>query len=223
MKSKQYKVAARTALSGNWVTAVLVTIVASALGGTTTGLMPLFKLDYNSYKDSFTKILGDMFNLFTSGSSIWSWVVFILGSVTSVGVAKFYLNIITGRVGDVSDVFSYFKIIIRALVTKFFKMFFVILWSLLLIVPGIIAAYSYSMTSYILAENPGIDPLKALGKSKAIMKGNKLRLFKLHLSFIGWLILCVFTLGLATFYVTPFMSAATAAFYKDVSKQSPLI
>ena len=50
MKSKQYKVAARTALSGNWVTAVLVTIVASALGGTTTGLMPLFKLDYNSYK-----------------------------------------------------------------------------------------------------------------------------------------------------------------------------
>ncbi len=223
MKSKQYKAAAKTALSGNWVTAIFVTIVATALGGTTTGLMPLFKLDYSSYKDSFTKILGDMFNIFTSGSSIWSWVIFILGSVISVGVAKFYLNLISGRVGDVSDVFSYFKIIIRALVTKFFKMFFVILWSLLFIIPGFIAAYSYSMTSYILAENPETDPLKALGKSKAMMKGNKFRLFKLHLSFIGWFFLSIFTFGLAKFYVSPYMSAATAAFYKDISKNAPLL
>lgn len=90
------------------------------------------------------------------------------------------------------------------------------LWSILLIVPGIIKAYEYSAIPYILAVNPGITAKEAFAKSKKIMTGNKWRLFKLQISFIGWLILGCATLGVGMFFLDPYMEAATTEFYKEV-------
>ena len=87
---------------------------------------------------------------------------------------------------------------------------------LLLIIPGIIACLRYSQTWYILLEDENIGPLDAIRKSKEMMVDNKWKLFCLYCRFIGWLILCIITLGLATLYVMPYMGVSCAKFYDDL-------
>lgn len=91
------------------------------------------------------------------------------------------------------------------------------MWSLLLLIPGIVKSYSYAMTSYILADNPALSPSEAIRQSELIMKGNKMRLFCLHFSFLLWSLLSVMTLGIGFLWLTPYMNASTAAFYREVS------
>lgn len=92
------------------------------------------------------------------------------------------------------------------------------LWTLLLIIPGIIAAYSYSLVYYILVDEPNLKPLEALRKSKKMMYGNKAKLFYLGLRFIGWALLCVLTLGIGFIWLAPYIQATRAKFYEDVKK-----
>ena len=96
----------------------------------------------------------------------------------------------------------------------FLKALYVFLWSLLLVIPGIIKGYEYRMIPYILAENPGIDTKEAFAMSKQMMDGNKWNAFVLDLSFLGWIILSVFTCGiLAVFYVNPYIYMTDAELY----------
>lgn len=96
---------------------------------------------------------------------------------------------------------------------------FTSLWSLLLIVPGIVKFYAYSMTPYILIDNPELSANQAIILSKKMMKGHKFDLFFLQLSFIGWIFLSIFTLGIGLLWVIPYMMTAQAAFYQDIRKE----
>ena len=94
---------------------------------------------------------------------------------------------------------------------------FIVLWSLLLIVPGIIKAYSYAMVPYLLAD-PNVDVEDAITRSRQMMDGRKMDLFVLHLSFIWWFILGVFTINiLNAFYTIPYLQLSTAGFYQELS------
>lgn len=93
---------------------------------------------------------------------------------------------------------------------------FVMLWSLLLLIPGIIKSLSYSMAFYVLADNPQMSAMEALNESKEIMKGHKWEFFVLNLSFILWILLGAITFGLAFIYVMPYMRATTANFYNSI-------
>ena len=88
---------------------------------------------------------------------------------------------------------------------------------MLFIIPGIIASYSYAMTDYILAENPELTAKEAIERSKDMMEGNRWRLFCLEISFVGWGILSLLTLGIGSLWLTPYMEASMAAFYREVS------
>ena len=91
---------------------------------------------------------------------------------------------------------------------------FEILWSLLLVIPGIIKAYEYRMIPYILGDNPNIDREEAFALSNMMMQGNKGKAFVLDLSFLGWYILNGMTLGiLGIFYVNPYVNQTNAALY----------
>jgi uncharacterized membrane protein len=105
----------------------------------------------------------------------------------------------------------------KGFVMQFMTGLFIFLWTLLFIIPGIIAAYRYSMTSYILLENPDMPVMDAIRRSKEMMDGNKGRLFCLDISFIGWWLLCILTCGLGFLWLYPYMNAATVAFYNEVS------
>lgn len=93
---------------------------------------------------------------------------------------------------------------------------YTVLWSLLLIVPGIIKALSYAMTYYVLEDYPELSVNKSIELSMAMMKGRKYDLFYLYLSLIGWFLLSLLTLGIGLLWFYPYAQACQHAFYQDV-------
>ena len=90
------------------------------------------------------------------------------------------------------------------------------LWSLLFIIPGIVKSYAYSMTQFIMLDNPEMGINEAIAQSQKMMKGYKWKLFCLDLSFIGWHLLASITCGLVYLYAIPVMNAARVQFYEEL-------
>lgn len=140
-------------------------------------------------------------------------VSIIITPAFSLSVIRVYLNVVNGGQPEARDAFCGFDDFWAAFKVTFLVGLFTFLWSLLFIIPGIIKSYSYSMSLYILAENKGKPALECINESKAMTKGHKFDLFVLGLSFLGWALLCVITLGIAAIWVTPYMAATYANAY----------
>ena len=89
---------------------------------------------------------------------------------------------------------------------------------MLLIIPGFIAVFKYSMVNYILVDEPEIGALEAISKSKEMMDGHKLDLFILRLSFLGWILLGLLTFGILYIWLVPYMNVTTVKFYDSIKK-----
>ena len=145
---------------------------------------------------------------------------FVIGGAVTLGYVKFNLNLVDRKPASMADLFSEFKRFGAGFIMQLLRNIFIVLWSLLFFIPGILAAYSYAMTPYILLENPDMTPGQAIAKSKELMYGNRWRLFCLEISFIGWSLLAVlFTLGLGFIVLAPYMEASFAAFYREISAE----
>ena len=155
---------ARAALQGNWLLAILVGLVAALLGGATSG-GPEFKINiqyagqtFYSWGEGITPGL----RAFLVGGAVYlilaavvlGVLYFILGSVVEVGYARFNLNLTAGEKPSFETLFSYFPHWKTVAVAQLLQTVYILLWTCLLIIPGIVAGYSYAMTSYILAEHP---------------------------------------------------------------------
>ena len=228
---------ARNALSGRWAIAVITGLIASLLGaiasngpeikfnlgenGANVGLEFAGQQVYTSGAGWNAPITGFVVSgatIIVIAALVMAVVYFILGSVVSVGYARFNLNLVDRqKEPEIGTLFSYFKYWKTTAVANLLQGLYVFLWSLLFIIPGIIAGYSYAMTGYILAENPELTASEAIEQSKQMMSGNRWRLFCLQFSFIGWDLLCSLTLGIGYLWLTPYKRAAEAAFYRDVS------
>ena len=155
----------------------------------------------------------------TFGSFVGYAALILLAGPLGVGTNFFFIMNVLGRpdlnVGTpFRETFTRFG---RKLGGTLWMGLFVYLWSLLLIIPGIIKAYSYAMTPYILADCPNVKATDALKLSMRMMSGHKWELFVFHLSFIGWGILSGLTCGiLGLFYVDPYMNSAQATYYLEV-------
>ncbi len=233
--ASDFRQAARKALRGKWGIAILVGLLAAILGGVGSS-GPEIKFSYGSAGldanlqfagqtvYSWSEGLPTSLQIFLAGSAIYiilaalvlAAVYFVLGSVIGVGYARFNLELTHGEKPAIETLFSYFSHWKTTAVIRLLQTLYVLLWSLLLIIPGIIASYSYAMTDYILAEQPELAPREALARSKAMMTGNRWRLFCLQFSFIGWTLLCALTLGIGNLALTPYRQAAEAAFYRDL-------
>jgi len=95
----------------------------------------------------------------------------------------------------------------------------VFLWTLLFVIPGLVMSFAYAMTPYILEEHPELDAWEASNRSREMMRGHKWQLFCLYLSFLGWFLLCILSLGIGFFWLSPFMQASEAAFYNDLKAE----
>lgn len=146
----------------------------------------------------------------------------ILAPALGLGLTKIYLNLSKGKNPSVNHVFSGMSQLWEAFVINIVMCVFIFLWSLLLIIPGIVKAFSYSMSYYILAENPGMSGLESLKQSQKMMKGYKFEYFILHLSFFWWHILGTITMGLGYIYITPYISATCANFYNKIKNEQKL-
>ena len=229
---------AREALRGKWSIAVIAGLIASLLGGLGSD-GPEVKLNIDmstganvSFEYAGQTILStngglnEQLGAVLVGSAIYiavaaillAAVYFILGSVIEVGYARFNLDLLDRKEAKLESLFTYFYNWKTTAATRFIVGLRTILWTFLFIIPGIIAAYSYAMTGYILAEHPDLTATEAVERSKEIMSGNRFRLFCLQLSFIGWAILCSFTLGIGNLWLTPYKRAAITAFYREISE-----
>lgn len=144
----------------------------------------------------------------------------VLTGVIEVGLTIVFLEIIRNWQCEFGDMFKGFNNFGTNCVAGILVSIYTALWSLLFVIPGIVKAYSYSMTYYILADHPEMSANQAISESQRMMNGNKGRLFVLELSFIPWLLLVTVTFGLAAFYVVPYMQATMAAFYEDLKMQN---
>lgn len=117
----------------------------------------------------------------------------------------------------VSDCFSGFEFFGKALWLRIITQFFISMWSMLFVIPGIVKTYSYYMAPYILADNPGMTAREALRESKRITEGHKTDIFVMELSFLGWAILTVLTFGILGMYVHPYMSVSFVNLYKALT------
>ena len=108
----------------------------------------------------------------------------------------------------------------RVLGIELLKAVFILLWALLLIVPGIIKAYSYAMTEFIAEDNQELGPNECIERSKTMMDGHKMDLFLLDLSYIGWILLGCITLGIGLLWVSPWMSMAHVKFYEQLKNEA---
>jgi len=151
-------------------------------------------------------------------SNVLTIAMLIAAGPFALGFAGFFLKRIRGEQIAVENIFDGFTRFFPSFLVMFFTGLFTVLWSLLLIVPGIIKAFGYSMAFYIMYDNPEIKPLEALKKSQIMMKGYKMKLFLLELSFIGWIVLAFLSFGLGFLWLNPYMYLSIANFYENLKR-----
>ncbi len=223
--SSAHRQRARLALAGNWGIAIVVALLIGILGVNGSGY-PYLQIQTQIHGDlpinnPHIPILFASLAGIAASAALAQWVIhLILGGVLQLGSARFHVNLIDGKPAEFSDLFSQFSHFGSALIMCLLRSIFILLWMLLLIVPGIIAAYSYEMAPYILMEDPQCGGYEALKRSKELMRGHKMELFVLELSFIGWHLLCILSLGIGFLWLNPYISTAKASFYRDLVQQA---
>ncbi|MBP3633790.1 MAG: DUF975 family protein [Oscillospiraceae bacterium] len=139
--------------------------------------------------------------------------VIVITPAFALSIMRVYLNVVADQELKITDAFSGFDDFWAAFKVQFLTGLFTFLWSLLFIIPGIIKAYSYSMSMYILAENKGMPALECIQQSKDMTDGHKMELFILYLSFFGWALLGAITFGIAYIWIMPYIQATQANAY----------
>lgn len=231
MKTNQFfKNEALDALSGNWGKAVLLTIIYIFLVGMITGPATYQTVEMQSYiqenahnvRQAASLIQDPMYQSLSrrmnGTSGLMTLVNILLIMPLSVGYANAMRKLLVNR--DVELVPTAFHIAFENYWHKVWTMLWMSiligLWSLLLLIPGIIKAFSYAMTPYIIEEYPELSSTEAIHRSRMMMRGHKFDLFWLELSFIGWGFLCLLTAGIGFFWLIPYMETSIAAFYEEV-------
>jgi len=178
---------ARVTLAGNWGLAIGTFVVYAIILGAV----------------SIVPLIGSLGSLIIRGPM-------------ALGLAIFALSLSRNQDAKLEKLFKGFERFGTALAAYLLMSLFVLLWMLLLIVPGIIAALSYAMIFFIIADDPSIGAMDALKKSKQMMYGYKWKYFCLGWRFFGWALLCILTLGIGFLWLVPYMQISMAKFYDDI-------
>lgn len=222
MDYSDYRAAARESLRNNWLTAALVTLVAGLLGAADAGIGIDFdmetveNLDALGVAPGLTAFIQANANVIATALIALGLLYFIIGGAVNQGYNRYILNVYDYGHGEFSDLFSQFENFLNAFVLHFLTGLYVFLWSLLLVIPGIVAGYSYSMVPFLMLDHPEWTPSDCLEQSKNLMYGHKAELFTLELTFIGWALLSALTLGIGNLFLEPYIHTSRAAFYRDL-------
>lgn len=147
-----------------------------------------------------------------------SLIAILITGALNLCLFSFFLSLVRGENLKFEDFFRGFKKFGAALAVYFLSTLFIFLWSLLFIIPGIMAAFSYAMTYFILQDHPDLGAIEIIKQSKEMMRGNRLKLFYLFCRFIGWFLLCFLTLGIGFLWFIPYVSTSLSYFYEDLLK-----
>ena len=207
-------------LKGNWLVVILVFLVFEFITGSlrspngitwSTNLPKTFNLlDLN-----FSNYNYSSFRINTNFTAI---IPLIFTGPLSFGLACFCLKLIRKQEFGFENLAEGFKNFLNTFLLHILKSIFITLWTLLFIIPGIVAIFKYSMAYYILNDNPSLSAYDAITKSKEMMFGHKSELFSLWLSFLGWFILSLLTCGIGLIWAVPYYKVAVTNFYEDLKE-----
>lgn len=200
MNRVKIKNQAKEIIKGNIWTLLLPFIIAGALSGLVGG----FSGYYSSSTESATL-------------SVISSIVEIAVLPLTIGATAYVMKFVRKEPVDLNYMFSFYKQFWPIFVLTFLIGLFTSLWTLLFIVPGIIAAISYSMSQYIFIDGEE-DAMECIRKSKKMMNGYKADYFVFNLSFIGWILLAIPTFGLIFIYLIPYMTVSQVLYYEELKK-----
>jgi len=204
-KNQDYKNAALAALKGNWAPSLVVTIVFLLISACLAG--PLYAIDPSLYPKMYIGFAG--------GLTLAELLVLM---PLQVGYDNTFKELyVSGDNRLTANMFSlgfrkYFKVIVTYLLYGLLVM----MGLLLLIIPGIILSFAYALVPYILVDEPDLSIGDTLKRSRLLMKGHKFDLFYLELSFIGWALLGILTLGIGYLWLIPYIYTSVGVFYKDI-------
>lgn len=206
--NSELRAQARERLEGQWGTFVLMTFLM---------LVIQTILQIPGYIGSLLEILSPENVLASLSFSNISNILSLLALPLSWGLTVSLLRNHREESVDLENLFDGFRggRYTRVFCALFLVNLFTFLWTLLLIIPGIIKAFSYALTPYILLDEPELTARQAITRSCEIMQGRRWKLFCLSLSFIGWGILSLLTFGIGFLWLAPYMNASIAAFYED--------
>jgi uncharacterized membrane protein len=192
----EYKDMALQSLEGKWGKAAIATLIVFII-------LELFGSSPSFFMDPIP-------------SMVLQGVLSVLLLPLAWGYITFFLRIIRDENLDYGHLFDGFNQYFRIFLAELLKGIYILLWALLLIIPGLIKEYSYAMTEFILKDNPEMSGEEAICESMRLMQGHKMQLFLLDLSMIGWLILSFLTLGIGLLFLLPYNYTAHAHFYEDL-------
>lgn len=205
------------ALSGRYWRSFWVCLVASLLGGVSTGISIQLTFTLGSSvnylqaiptRTALTVLAGFLLALI----GLFLWDIFV-GCPLTVGLCRYFMESRQAP-SPLRTIFSVFRTPYLNLVKVYFLTSLKIAVGLLLfLIPGIYWAFCYALVPYLLAENPYLTTFRAMELSKEMMEGEKFHFFILHLSFLGWLLLCFLTRGIGSFFLCPYQQATYAEFY----------
>lgn len=214
--NQYYKNAALARLKGNWSPVVVATIVFIVLS--------LICSSSNLVGGSESGMSLPVANVLALSGVSFVLAVFVIGPA-SVGYANSLLLMYQTCNTDVTrnmwycttdnyihKMFGYLCMSVK-----------IMLWCLLLFIPGIVMSFAYALTPYILQEQPELSAWEASSRSREMMKGHKFDLFYLYLSFIGWFILSILTCGVGFIWLIPYMQMTVAAFYEDLKAETTIV
>lgn len=224
-RNKEIKNDALKALKGHWGWVILVCLVFDAIeclivapGAFSSGIMGGMSSAFSDPAAIMTMMGTNM--LLSSISSLGS--IFGINPLT-VGLSNSLKLFV--KDSDMQTIPNMFKLGFgegrywRNVLGMFLMGLFTFLWTLLFIIPGIIKSYAYAMTPYILVDYPELSPNEARLKSIEMMRGHKWKFFGLQLSFIGWFLLCILSLGIGLIWFIPYTNTSYAAFYLNLKEE----
>lgn len=219
---------AKAMLKKHYWKAFLVMLIATIVGANSSA--PSIDFEYKmdtGFNTDFSMNVGALDWLLpaVAGFAVLAFVIAIffklfVSNPIEVGKSRFFINSYDQDEVDAGDVaYAYRTNLMSVVKVMFMRSLYIFLWTLLLIIPGIIKSYAYKFVPYLLAENPDLDYNEALSLSQDMTDGHKMDMFVLDLSFIGWYILGSLALGVGVLFVHPYREATFAALYKRLKKQ----
>lgn len=211
-QNSEYRREGRALTKGKILNIFLIGLIFSTLLGVVTGIgasfNPVFEEGTLNVIDPGNPALAQLLNL----------VAAALGGYVTYSFAKLFIGVTKNEKPEFEPILTagVKEQPINAPLLSVISGFFIGLWTLLFIIPGIIKSYSYAMSTFLLVNEKTLGPVDAITKSRQLMNGKKSQLFALDLSYLGWYILSLFTFGILTIWVSAWHQTARTLFFKDV-------